>query len=355
MTANAGVSGYVNQTYTVEYTVPGNLDGSTLGPALIVPDSDNEDPQQIYRPVVPGNLGLIDVDYVIEATGNGRLGARGARIVHQVWIESPVAGDVRAALQVVDNVDASPTTQETIASLVGLSQFFRTSPFLVPQGSMLRLVGFTNPGASTIKVRLSVSYVEDLTAAQQAICACDPAAAIGTTTRIIPLLFDVSAAGSFDGVTEFSLPALPAQNSSGQFVIPVTTPIGLLDPDSIEALVGAGYWIRSAALNNQNAAVIQTLLGLTQPKPSLAVGGNAITTPLFVQFGNPEVNAQRPIRRGPFVPPGFIIQLFCGDAGGAPVVGPYELALELETLPTIQDTARAIRSQEFPPLPVTIV
>ncbi len=175
-----------------------------------------------------------------------------------------------------------------------------------------------------------------------------------SSSLVVALLFDVSTAGSFDGATSFVLPdPLPARNSSGQHVIPVTSAAGLIDPDSIEALVGPGYWIRSAALNNQNASVIQVLVGLTQPKPSLA--GNAITTAIFQQFGNPEVNGQRPIRRGPFVPPGFIIQLFCADGGGTPVVGPYELALELETLPRIEDTARAIRSQEFPPLPTATV
>ena len=173
---------------------------------------------------------------------------------------------------------------------------------------------------------------------------------------IVPLLFDVSASGSFDGITNFEIPSpLPARNSAGQHVIAVDAPIGLLDPDSIQALVGAGYWIRSAALNNQNVAVIQALVGLTQPKPSLSVGGDAITHPIFFPFGNDQVNAQPAIRRGPFVPPGFIVQLFCADIGGTPVVGPYELALELESLPRTVDTARAIRSQEFPSLPVTIV
>ena len=170
------------------------------------------------------------------------------------------------------------------------------------------------------------------------------------------LLFDVSAAGRFDGVTSFSLPtALPTPSATGQYVIPVTTSVGLLDPTSISQLMGErGYWIRSAALNNQNVAVIRAMLAFTQPKPSLSVGGNAISHPIYLQTSNAAVNNQAPIRRGPFVPPGWIIQFLCDDGAGTPVAGPYQVALELETLPRPADAARAIRSQEFPTLPVAI-
>lgn len=170
------------------------------------------------------------------------------------------------------------------------------------------------------------------------------------------LLFDVAVAGSFDGSTSFSLPAaLPTQSATGQYVIPITAASGLLDPASVALLMGQrGYWIRSAALNNQNVNVIRAMLAITQPKPSLAVGGNSISHPIFLQGTNAAVNDQAPIRRGPFVPPGWIIQVLCDDGAGTPIVGPYQLALELETLPQPADAARAIRSQEFPTLPVTI-
>lgn len=175
------------------------------------------------------------------------------------------------------------------------------------------------------------------------------------STVLVPLLFEVSAAGSFDGSTSFSLPdPLPARNGSGYHVIPITSPVGLLDPDSVQELVGSPYWIRSASFSNQNGTSLRILLGLTQPKPSLAVGGNAITTPIFVQNTFQFVQEQRPIRMGPYVPPGFIIQALVDNNAGTPIVGPYELALELQTLPTTEDAARAIRSQEFPALPVTI-
>jgi hypothetical protein len=170
------------------------------------------------------------------------------------------------------------------------------------------------------------------------------------------LYFRVTAAGSFDGSTEFSLPVpLPTPGATGQYFITIATPSGLISPSSVEALMGSrGYWIRSAAFSNSNPAVTRAMLGITQPKPSLSVGGNAITHPIFIQETQSTVNSQPPIFRGPFVPPGFIIQIVCDDGAGTPVVGPYTLALELETLPELADSARAIRSQEFPALPATI-
>lgn len=210
---NPGPSGYVGQTYTVEYTVNGSLDGTTLGPAIVAPQS-NDDPQQIYRPNVPGDLGLIDVDYVVEAAGGGRLGAKGPRVVNVVWIEAPVVGGASAAIQVVDNVDGSPNVQRTIDPLVGVSQFYRDTPFLVPQGSMLRLVDFVNPGGGggPIKVRLTIQDAENLSAAQAAICSCggDSISAIITPPSTGLQVVGLNAAfvgsvndtvGRFDGAT----------------------------------------------------------------------------------------------------------------------------------------------------------
>lgn len=160
MRLNPQPPGYVGQPYTIEFTVLGDLDGFTLSPPIDVP-STNDDPQQIYRPNIVDSLGLIDVDYIVAAEGDGRLGAVGARIVQVVWINSPVVGGASAAIQVVDNVDGTPIVQRTIAPLVGLQTFYQDTPFLVPQGSMLRLLGFSNPSGSPIKVRLTIQYVED--------------------------------------------------------------------------------------------------------------------------------------------------------------------------------------------------
>lgn len=170
------------------------------------------------------------------------------------------------------------------------------------------------------------------------------------------LLFDVSAAGRFDGATSFSLPTtLPVQNANGQYVIPITAAAGQLDPASLSLLMGdRGFWIRSASIDNNNVAVLRAMLGITQPKPSLAVGGNAISHPVFLQATNPTVNGQVPVRRGPYVPPGWILTFVCDDGAGTAIAGPYQVYVELETLPCLEDSARAIRSQPFPVVPVTI-
>ena len=169
-------------------------------------------------------------------------------------------------------------------------------------------------------------------------------------------LFDVTAAGSFDGTTDFSLPSpLPTQGTTGQYTIPVTVAAGRLNADSIGNVIGQGmYWIRALSINNSNAAVIRAMVSLQQPKPSISVSGNDISHPIFLQSTNALVDAQPPIRRGPVVPPGWLISLLCDDGAGTPVVGPYQVVLELESLPQPADAARAIRSMEYPGQPVTI-
>lgn len=177
-----------------------------------------------------------------------------------------------------------------------------------------------------------------------------------TLVSIVSLLLDVSAAGSFDGSTSFALPdPLPAVNAFGQHVIPVGVAAGLLDPDSIAAIVGTeGYWLRSVAFNNGSAAVIQAMVALTQPKPSLTTGGNIISHPVFLKGTNATVDAQPVQFRGPFVPPGMLLQLLADNGGGVAVVGPYQLLLEIETVHTVADSARAIGSQDFAALPVAL-
>lgn len=138
---------YDFQTHTVEYLVSGDLDGTTLGPAveLIGPD----DPQQIHRIDVEGNLGLVNVDYVVL---EGSLGPIGNRRVVCISVDSPVAGNAGAVLQVVDG--ASLVVQETVAYLNGLSTYYNRAGIDVSQGSLLRISGFTNPGGGQFRVRI---------------------------------------------------------------------------------------------------------------------------------------------------------------------------------------------------------
>ncbi len=168
------VDGYQTQTYTVEFQVPGSLDGVTLSPAIQAP-AKNDDPQQIFRPLVLDNLGLIDPDYVVSALGPDKQGTRGNRWISVFWLEAADVGAAGARLEVVDAVDDTVVIQEDIANLAGLTTFYRRKGILVPQGSMLRISGF--PVAATPhKVRITIQYLslQDLLLAQKVLCECDP-------------------------------------------------------------------------------------------------------------------------------------------------------------------------------------
>lgn len=168
------VDGYQTQTYTVEFQVPGSLDGVTLSPAIQAP-AKNDDPQQIFRPPVVDNLGLIDPDYVVSALGPDKQGTRGNRWISVFWLEASTVGAAGARLEVVDAVGGTVVVQEDIADLAGLTTFYRRKGILVPQGSMLRISGFA-AGATPHKVRVTIQYLnnEELLLAQKVLCECDP-------------------------------------------------------------------------------------------------------------------------------------------------------------------------------------
>lgn len=177
---NTSPTGYFNQTYTLEFLVSGDLDGATVGPPVTAPES-TDNPQGLYRFQIDGDLGLIDPDYIVPNAGP--YGVSGNRAIGWFWIDSPVAGGGSARLEVVDAVDGTITVQEEIQNLSGLSTYYNNRPFLVPQGSILRLVGFENDTDTPIRVRFHVAYVNDenLTELQQAICACEEGGGAGAT------------------------------------------------------------------------------------------------------------------------------------------------------------------------------
>lgn len=162
MTTAGQPTGYFNQTYAVEFTVEGPLDGDTLQPPLL--DSPPAgvsplDPQQLFRRTVPA-LGLIDPDYTVPEAEAGRRGARGNRLVTFLWIQGSVPGAPGASVDLVDAVDGTPLLQRSIASLAGESSFFRLGIF-IPQGSMLRVSGLAGSAAAPIKVRLHIQFLND--------------------------------------------------------------------------------------------------------------------------------------------------------------------------------------------------
>ena len=166
--------GYFNQTYMVEFEVPGALDGTTPSPDINFSEGAGEDPQQIFRPEVEGDLGLIDVDYLVSELDNE--GARGNRWIAVFWLDASVAGGAGATLEVVDAVTGAPVTQEAIAALAGVSRLYRRSGILVPQGSLLRISGFA-AGPTSHRIRLHISYLTDdgLLFAQNVMCCFEQA------------------------------------------------------------------------------------------------------------------------------------------------------------------------------------
>lgn len=94
MTTQGLPTGYWNQTYAVEFRVEGDLDGSTVQPAILdsPPSGQNpNDPQNLFRKTVDA-LGLIDPDYTVPEELSGRLGVRGNRLVPFLWISGANAG-----------------------------------------------------------------------------------------------------------------------------------------------------------------------------------------------------------------------------------------------------------------------
>jgi len=162
-------SGYFNQTLTVEYTIRGSLDGTTLVPDEFTSPANNNDPQQIFPIDIPGNAGLFDIDYVVKEFN--RRGAIATRYIHTLWLVAPVAGAVGAEIQVVDAVNGTVRVQEIVSTLTGLTTFYRRSPPVrISQGSLLRIFGFDNPGLDTIKLRMLIEYIIDLNVAAASIC-----------------------------------------------------------------------------------------------------------------------------------------------------------------------------------------
>lgn len=178
------------QAFTVEWTVPGSLDGTTQSPVLRAP-SENADPQGIYRPEVEGDLGLIDVDYFAVSTETRR-GAIGNRYVAFFTLEASVAGGVGAALEVVDATVDPPVVQEVVEILVGVTEIF-IEKILVPQGSVLRISGFP-VGPTPHRIRATIQYLttKSLIEVQKGIIPPAPA-------PIVPTWAQVLAAGNLSG------------------------------------------------------------------------------------------------------------------------------------------------------------
>lgn len=167
------MNGLDKQVLTIEYLVPGELDGVTPSPEFSIdqndPDAKRPDSDGVYRfsaeemlASTGGNLGLIDL------TGDfGDSNLLANRLVTWFYLDAPGnPGGVGASLEAVNLRDDSIDTQLLLTSLVGRERFFGGG-FFVPQASRMRLRGYA-AGPEPTLVRFNVGFfetVEDLLAA----------------------------------------------------------------------------------------------------------------------------------------------------------------------------------------------
>lgn len=156
----------ISQVLTVEYLVPGSLDGVTPSPAFSVDRSSENfkapDADGVFRFTAAeiqassdGNLGLLDLTTPFDGAQN--LFAN--RLVTWFYLDAPGApGAGGAAVDSVDVRDGVITRQILHAALTGREDFFGTG-FFVPQGSRLRVDGFV-AAAQPILVRVNVHFFE---------------------------------------------------------------------------------------------------------------------------------------------------------------------------------------------------
>lgn len=168
------VSGYQGKTFTIEYSVTGQLDGVTFAPARSRPNTGGYNGVQIYQENVE-SLGLINLDWQVEE--KGLRGSKGHRYLVQVLIVGPNPGGANASVELVDATDDSgpPVLLETVGTFVGQTVFYRGAGRFCPQGSILRVNGLDASPGSPIRVRVSSYMLDDAESiawASLAACVC---------------------------------------------------------------------------------------------------------------------------------------------------------------------------------------
>lgn len=215
---NQPPTGYFGKTYCVEFTVRGDLDGTTVQPPLLeTPVLDNPGgPQNFFELEVDGDLGLIDPDYIVPPEVDERRGTRGIRLVTFIWIRGSNAGDPGAAVDVVDAVDEPPVVQKNVGAFAGDPTFYAQGIF-VPQGSMIRVQGMSGSAADPIRVRLHIQFIDstsDLIEITKNILGLrveDEGALVKAVTQIMNFTGDgVTASSAGPNAVEVNIPGSPS-------------------------------------------------------------------------------------------------------------------------------------------------
>jgi len=145
----------MSQTVTVQYDVT-VFDGETQSLPFEPETTGQTSDDQITR-ISAEAIGLIDPTFdALE--GDGGLGNR---FIPWLLVDGRgVVGSAGAALEVVAlNDDGSVIVQETIADLAGVGRLYTRAGILVPQGSRLRISGFT-ADANQLLLRFNVLELE---------------------------------------------------------------------------------------------------------------------------------------------------------------------------------------------------
>jgi len=132
-----------SQALTFEYDVLEALDGSTLAEPFNI-DTDPFGADQIYRKTAE-RVGLIDPNALPSAGG-----VTANRSIRWIWVNGPSVGSL--SISIVDGDDTSRVLRVITAS--STDNFYRFTPFIVPQGALLRLDGLSGAG---ILVRFNVA------------------------------------------------------------------------------------------------------------------------------------------------------------------------------------------------------
>lgn len=144
---------------TVEFEVPGLVDGVTPAPALSFdPNSaDYKEPDDdgIVRftademvELTGGNFGLFDPDF-------GVGGTFADRFLHLVEVRTG-GGGAAAQISVVDAQDPDLAGQEQVLAPTAEADFYTDRCIFVPQGSGLAFFGFTATPTQSVVIRISV-------------------------------------------------------------------------------------------------------------------------------------------------------------------------------------------------------
>lgn len=152
------------QSFCLQYTVSGQLDGVTPAPAFRNTATDQgpplADPENIYRFEIAGNLGVIDLaeisDMVLSPpTTIGNRYITWFQFSSRVGALGPAGSAVRPCAYLTSQVVPDALNPEFVG-LINDGQTYSRKGFIIPQGQALQLVRLQDPGLDPYVIRFQV-------------------------------------------------------------------------------------------------------------------------------------------------------------------------------------------------------